>query len=272
MHVHIDVSPKARFAMNLQSVSAPAPAAPRPRRTRGLTHELVAELTQRIESGQIRPGDKLPTESEIVRERGVSRTVVREAISQLQAAGLVETRHGIGSFVLAAPARPLRTLQIDPATLRTVRDVIAILELRISLETEAAALAAMRRSDAQLAEMRAALEAFQAAIGNDGNCVGADIRFHLAIADATANPHFSAFMKHLGETIIPRARVNTARLAGDDFAQYLYRVNREHEDIYNAIRRQDPEAARAAMRTHLANSRERLMRVQEEAERSGAGA
>ena len=102
-------------------------------------------------------------------------------------------------------------------------------------------------------------------------CVAADIRFHLSIALATGNAHFADFMQHLGETIIPRSRVNTAKLAGDDFAQYLYRVNREHEDIYNAIRRQDPEAARAAMRTHLSNSRERLVRVQEEAERAAAG-
>ena len=93
----------------------------------------------------------------------------------------------------------------------------------------------------------------------------------ISIARATGNEHFADFMQHLGETIIPRARVNTAKLAGDDFAQYLYRVNREHEDIYNAIRRQDPEAARAAMRTHLSNSRERLVRVQEEAERAAAG-
>lgn len=244
--------------------SSTVPNAPPRRRSRGLAHDLVAELTERIQSGTLQPGAKLPTESEIVRERGVSRTVVREAISRLQAAGLVETRHGIGSFVLT-PA-PQGTLRIDPGTLTTVRDVIAILELRISLETEAASLAALRRNEAQLAEMRAALDEFQAAVASESSCVGADIRFHLAIAEATCNPHFSDFMKHLGETIIPRARVNTARLAGDDFAAYLYRVNREHEDIYNAIRRQDAEAARAAMRTHLSNSRERLVRVQEEAE------
>jgi DNA-binding FadR family transcriptional regulator len=230
----------------------------------------VADLTQRIQVGELRPGDKLPTESEIVRGRGVSRTVVREAISRLQAAGLVETRHGIGSFVLAPASAPQGTLRIDPATLNTVRDIISILELRIALETEAASLAALRRTDSQLGEMRGALDDFQAAVGNQGNCVGADIRFHLAIAQATGNPHFSDFMKHLGEAIIPRARVNTAKLAGDDFAAYLYRVNREHEDIFNAIRRQDPEAARAAMRTHLSNSRERLVRVQEEAERPPA--
>lgn len=251
--------------MNAQT--SPASPAPPRKRSRGLAHDLVADLTQSIQSGALRPGEKLPTESEIVRERGVSRTVVREAISRLHAAGLVDTRHGVGSFVLA-PAPGVQTgLRIDPGTLMTVRDIIAILELRISLETEAASLAALRRTDAHLAAMRAALDDFNTAMSDNASCVNADIRFHLSIAEATGNPHFSDFMKHLGETIIPRARVNTAKLAGDDFAQYLYRVNREHEDIYNAIRRQDPESARAAMRTHLSNSRERLVRVREEAER-----
>ncbi len=253
--------------MNTQSTTVPD--APRPRRrSRGLAHDLVAELTERIQAGVLAPGEKLPTESEIVRERGVSRTVVREAISRLQASGLVETRHGIGSFVLAPAPAERGTLRIDPGTLMTVRDIIAILELRISLETEAASLAALRRSEEQLADMRSALDDFNAAVESEGDCVDADIRFHLAISRATANRHFADFMQHLGEAIIPRARINTAKLVGDDFAQYLYRVNREHEDIYNAIRRQDPEAARAAMRTHLSNSRERLVRVQEEAERA----
>lgn len=251
--------------MNMQT-STSTEETPR-RRSRGLAHDLVEELTRRIQSGSLRPGDRLPTESEFVREEGVSRTVVREAISRLQASGLVETRHGVGSFVLAPVPRPAARLSIDPGTLMTVRDVIAILELRISVETEAASLAARRRTPAQLAAIEAALNSFGAAVADEHSCIGADIAFHLAIADGTCNAHFSDFMKYLGEAIIPRARVNTAQLAGDDFQQYLYRVNREHEDIYNAIRRQDPEAARAAMRTHLSNSRERLLRVQEAAER-----
>lgn len=243
--------------------------APRRKRSPGLALALVADLSQRIESGALRPGEKLPTESEIVRERGVSRTVVREAISRLHAAGLVDTRHGIGSFVLArAPAQ--NGLRIDPGTLMTVRDIIAILELRISLETEAASLAALRRTDEDLAAMRAALDAFQSAISDSANCVGADIRFHLAVAQATGNPHFADCMKQLGEAIIPRARVNTATLVADDLDQYLSRTHREHEDIYNAILRQDPDSARAAMRTHLSNSRERLVRVREEAERDAS--
>jgi GntR family transcriptional repressor for pyruvate dehydrogenase complex len=94
-------------------------------------------------------------------EQGVSRSVVREAISRMQAAGLVETRHGIGTFVLPPP--PAAIMGIDPATVMTVRDVIALLELRIGLETEAAGLAAARRTEAQLAEVRAALAALQQA-------------------------------------------------------------------------------------------------------------
>lgn len=237
---------------------------PAPRRSRNLAQQLVETLTQQIRGGEMLPGEKLPTESEMVRAQGVSRTVVREAISRLQACGLVETRHGIGTFVLTPPDSG--ALSIDAATLVTVRDIIAVLELRISLETEAAALAAMRRTDADLERIHEALAAFEAAIEADEQCVSADIAFHLAIGEATHNRHFVDSMLQLGKTIIPRARLNASQLLDSNRADYLRRVNREHEDIYNGIRRSDPEAARAAMRTHLANSRERFLKVQEAAE------
>lgn len=92
--------------------STPLPSAP-PKKHRNLAQGVVAYITDSIRDGRLDPGDKLPTESEIMRILGVSRTVVREAISHMQAAGLVETRHGIGTFVLAPPAR---TLGIDPNT------------------------------------------------------------------------------------------------------------------------------------------------------------
>jgi DNA-binding FadR family transcriptional regulator len=73
-------------------------------------------------------------------------------------------------------------------------------------------------------------------------------------------------MSHLGTLVIPRARLNTARLAHEERSEYLRRVGREHEDIYAAIARGEVDAARAAMRTHLANSRERLERAHEAAD------
>ncbi|GAB2867184.1 FadR/GntR family transcriptional regulator [Pseudoduganella ginsengisoli] len=234
-----------------------APFQPPKKRHRNLAQGLVEAITASIKGGELKPGDKLPTESVIMDLHGVSRTVVREAISHLQAAGLVQTKHGIGTFVLEPPSQPLR---ISADTVRTIGDVLAILELRISLETEAAWLAASRRSETQLAAMGEALAKILA-----GGSVEADVQFHLLIAQATGNRYFVDILAALGTHIIPRARANTAHLAQDDPAHYLERVNREHEDIFNAIKRQDAEAARAAMRTHLSNSRERLRKAQERA-------
>jgi GntR family transcriptional repressor for pyruvate dehydrogenase complex len=236
------------------------PSAP-PKKHRNLAQGVVAYISDGIRNGSINPGEKLPTESEIMRIQGVSRTVVREAISHLQAAGLVETRHGIGTFVLQPPAGP--TLGLDPTTVVTMRDVLAILELRISLETEAAALAASRRTEGQLQQLRDTLDGFQAAAQSGEETVAWDVQFHLTIAQASSNRYFHDILSHLGTNIIPRARLNSAKLTHDDPANYMERVGREHEDIFNAIFRQDPESARAAMRTHLGNSRERLRRAQE---------
>lgn len=234
-------------------------AAPR-KKHRNLAQGVVESITQSIQAGVLKPGEKLPTESAIMDLHGVSRTVVREAISHLQAAGLVETRHGIGTFVLEPQPANLR---IASDTIRTIGDVLSILELRISLETEAAWLAAARRSEQQIAELGAILKTMQQNAGQEVGSVSADVRFHLLIAQATGNRYFVEILTDLGNTIIPRARINSAQLAHDDPAVYLQRVNREHEDIYQAILRKDPEAARAAMRTHLSNSRERLRRAQE---------
>lgn len=241
---------------------------PQPRkRPRSLAQELVTTLTGRIREGAIKPGEKLPTESAIMVEHGVSRTVVREAISRLQAAGLAETRHGIGTFILTKPSEgPFR---IDPATIVTLRDVLALLELRISLEVESAGLAAQRRSPEQLQRMREVLDALHQSESHGGDAVVSDFQFHLCIAEATGNGYFTDIMNHLGTSIIPRTRVNSARIAHDDQRHYLERVNQEHEDIYGAIARGDTDGARAAMRLHLTNSRERLRRVHEAAEALG---
>jgi GntR family transcriptional repressor for pyruvate dehydrogenase complex len=124
------------------------------RRPRGLVTEVVDSLAGSIREGQLQPGTKLPTESEIMSHFGVSRTVVREAIYKLQASALAETRHGIGTFML---------------------------ELRISLETETAGLAALRRTPDNLLAMKAmkaALDAFQESIHQDSDAVPPDFQFH----------------------------------------------------------------------------------------------
>ncbi|MEZ5645527.1 MAG: FadR/GntR family transcriptional regulator [Burkholderiaceae bacterium] len=242
-------------------------AAVRPRRPRGLVQEIVSVLEADMVEGRLVPGDKLPTEAALMDRFEVSRTVVREAISRLQAAGQVETRHGIGTFVMATSAA-VPHFRIAPEDVATAADVISLLELRISLESEAASLAAQRRDEGHLGAMAAALAAFEAAIHADSDAVPSDFQFHMEVARATGNRHFADLMTWLGTVIIPRTRLKTAANAPEGRLAYLERVHHEHESIYHAIRDRDAEAARAAMRTHLANSRERLRRAQ----MSGQGA
>ncbi|WP_137917573.1 FadR/GntR family transcriptional regulator [Hydrogenophaga sp. 2FB] len=244
----------------LGDVAARPPTPSRPRRQRGLVPEIVDALAADMREGRLQPGDKLPTESELMNRFEVSRTVVRESISRLQASGLVETRHGVGTFVMAPPEQ--RNFSIAPEDFATVADVVSLLELRISLESEAASLAAQRRDDTHLQNMAAALAAFEATIAEDSDAVPSDFQFHMEVARATGNRHFADLMTYLGTMIIPRTRINTASSAPEGRLVYLQRVHGEHQSIYQAIRARDAEAARKAMRIHLTNSRERLRRSQ----------
>ncbi|MEI7613913.1 MAG: FadR/GntR family transcriptional regulator [Betaproteobacteria bacterium] len=236
------------------------PAVPR-KRSPTLAQEVMSELTARIHAGIYKPGDRLPTEPTVMAEKGVSRTVVREAMSRLQASGLVETRHGIGTFVLTPPVASLPTL--DLSTVVTIRDVLAMLELRISLETEAAGLAATRRTNDQLRLMREAVATFEEGVRNGERSIEADFQFHLQIALATHNKYFEEFYRHLGTNTIPRNRLDTSKFSPEPGQEYLLRTNREHESILEAIARQDQQGASAAMRMHLINSRERLRHASE---------
>ncbi len=237
--------------MNVSSTDRPRP--------RTLAQTLVSAFGERIRSGRLAPGTKLPTEAELMAEYGVSRTVVREGLSRLQAAGLVQTRHGIGTFVVGPGEAAFR---IAPGQMATLRDVIAVLELRIGVESEAASLAAQRRTEANLAAMRAALDEINAALEAGRDAVAPDFRFHLEVARATGNSHFSDLLASLGSQIIPRARLEAGQPPDAERLAYLRRVNAEHESLYDAIAAGDADAARAAMRTHLVNSRERRRRAQ----------
>ncbi len=229
------------------------------RRPRNLALGVVEELADRIRDGRLGAGAKLATEAALMTEFGVSRTVVREALSKLQASSLVETRHGVGTFVTGHADSAVFRIRADQ--LETLHDVVAMLELRIGVETEAAGLAAQRRTAGNLEAMHQALAAFNHAVEAGHDAVGPDFRFHLEITRATQNGHFDNLVQTLGTAIIPRARLDPSAASADERQSYLRRVNAEHGSILDAITARDSEAARAAMRTHLANSRERRRRA-----------
>jgi GntR family transcriptional regulator, transcriptional repressor for pyruvate dehydrogenase complex len=228
----------------------PPVTGPSRRRQRTLAQDVLDSLAEQIRSGALPPGSKLPSEFELTQTQGVSRTVVREAILRLQASGLVETRQGIGTFVLDTSDRPV---EVKPERATVPRDVFAILELRICIETEAASLAAQRADKVDIEEMRRSLEAIEACARAGEDAASFDFQFHMQIARATRNPYIVDVLSQLDPSLAPRANLDPRR--------YLARVNHEHSDIFEAIVRGESEGARAAMRTHLINSRERLRRA-----------
>lgn len=229
-------------------------------RTISQPQRVVDGVTERIRTGALKPGDRVPPEPELMREFEVSRTVVREAMSRLQAAKMVETRHGVGTFVLELTTE--HPLLGKPAGNIQIQQKLAMLELRISIESDAASLAAMRHTDLHLKAMRAALDAYEAHLNEGSPTIDDDYNFHIQIAAATGNVYFEEVLSNLGSATMrglsgveqkkPFGEPLMALASGKEVTQ------REHEAIYDAIRRGDSAAARAAMFMHLTNSRERL--------------
>jgi DNA-binding FadR family transcriptional regulator len=143
-------------------------------------------------------------------------------------------------------------------------DVMAIIEFRIDVEAAAAALAAARRTEQNLKQIRAALGRFESELERGStDTLAHDIEFHLQIARASGNRYFFDVLSQLGRAVSPRTRLGSAEIAELDHIEHLRNVLGEHQMIYRAIERQDPDDARAAMRMHLSNSRERLRRAHE---------
>src|SRR6202521_2722629 len=150
---------------------------------RSLSAEVVDRLAEQIISGKLPAGAKLPSEQEMMRGMGVSRTVVREAVAALRARGLVITRQGAGAFVDRDTSR--QPYVIDPDGLGSLNSVLEVLELRMAVESEAAAIASERATAIQIKAIREAQRVLGRAIADGERAVKEDFAFHLAVAAAT---------------------------------------------------------------------------------------
>ncbi len=223
-----------------------------------LAVSLVDSLRRRIIDGTIPSGEKLPSESALITEFGVSRTVVREALTRLQAEGLVHTRRGSGSFALTPPAGEEESAAGGMRRPRTLEERRALLAFRAGLESEAAALAAARRTPEHITVLDDALAAFDAAGNHAATAVSCDFAFHRAVAEASGNFYFVDVLLSLGPAMIAMPPQRLEPADDDGRPDRLRRVAVEHAAVREAIAAGDPLTAAAAMRLHLANSRARL--------------
>ncbi|WP_136685383.1 FadR/GntR family transcriptional regulator [Falsirhodobacter xinxiangensis] len=221
-----------------------------------LVSQVSETLRQTILSGELKPGDKLPSEARLTEAHGVSRTVIREAVAALRADGLVEARQGAGVFVLEPPRAEVLPFQnLDYAR---ISSVIELLELRTAVEVEAAALAALRRSPQQEEGIITCHHAVLECLQSGQPTVEADFALHIAIADASNNPRFGEFLSMVGRGVIPRAALQGRDESSDD---YIAQLHGEHSRIVEAISNGDEDGARDAMRRHLKGSQSRYRAV-----------
>jgi DNA-binding FadR family transcriptional regulator len=220
-----------------------------------LTDQVKAGIIKMIEERGLAADDKLPTAEQLCTMFGVSRTVIREAVASLTAEGFLWSRRGSGVFVRLAERPRINSLCMQEP--EDASAVLEMMELRMSMETEAAALAAERRTETHLLRMVSALSSAE----NDPLTVSGgsnkDRIFHREIAIATGNNRFLMFLDDLGFLLIPRHVLDTSVESDDDRRKFLAEVHAEHHGIYEAIASRNSEGARAAMRAHLEKGRKR---------------
>jgi len=229
-----------------KSLLSPAPSRP---------VQLAEWFAREIRAGRLLSGEKLPTEQELNARFGVSRAVIREAMASLRSQGLVVSRQGSGVFV--EDHQTSRSFRINPDEIRSLTEIENVLELRLAVELEAAAIAAQKRTDDDLAQMRRWLDAIDASIAAGDSAIESDFAFHRAISAATGNPYFEQIMHLLGPVIIPPRSIRPLAETPSQRRHYLKQIQAEHQRIYKAIERRNADAARLALREHLERSRQR---------------
>ncbi|MFG6532982.1 FadR/GntR family transcriptional regulator [Sulfitobacter sp. 1A16787] len=233
------------------SVDAPVMSA---KRQPSLVDQVAEGLDLQIRRGDYEVGTMLPSVQTLSESWGVSRTVMREALSRLSTEGLITSRQGVGVFVAANLPPQRLVFANDPSD----AGLISILEIRLGLEAEAAGLAALRRTSQDIADMESALHKMETCFG-DGDIeksIEADLAFHRAIWLASRNPHFGqlfAFLSQFLQNNISASRRSSASVEGR-----AMEAQSEHSAIFSAIKLGDSAAARVAARQHVVNTTRRL--------------
>lgn len=219
----------------------------KPIKTKKIWEEIVEQLKAMITNGELKPGDKLPSERDLAESLNVSRASVREALTTLEAIGILEIKPGEGTFIKqTSDAETFAPLAL---VLMVERNPEAqMMEVRRVLETEMASLAAQRATAENLNRIEESLSSMKSA-KNTRDAVDADLRFHFAIAEATQNTILLRLMNTIADLMHHSLRANREKLYSDPPTGQ--RILREHDAIFQAIRNHDPELARNAMLEHI---------------------
>lgn len=224
-----------------------------------LSDEAVLQIKALIEQGELKPGDKLPSERELVKRLSVSRPSIREALRSLEAMGLVQVQPGLGTFITEH--------NIDGLTNRWHRwlvdhkeEVVQLLEVRQALEPSAAAIATERITDEELDALDKNLLMMEesAKQGNTEMAVQIDIQFHDLLSEATQNSFLVELCDSINHALIE------SRYAYFQDPERILTSWQQHSRIVDAIRQRDTEAVREALLSHVLHSKQLIQNINEE--------
>ncbi len=245
-----------RLAHPPERISESPPA----RASRRLADIVYEQLFRLIARGEFPRDCKLPPEDDLSKRFGVSRPVIRDALSRLKDEGHVRSQRGSGTIVVTGEAPGQRAFP----SIRTIGDLLRSYEFRITVETATAAIAAERRSASGLATIEQALRAAAEALDSAAWLLMADLNFafHRAVARATQNPFYVTTLEMM-PNFVGADRLTPANFAGEDLPECMNRLHAEHTSIFEAIAERDPARARAEMERHIAAARDFVLEQQE---------
>lgn len=219
----------------------------KPIKPKRISDQVYDQLRELIFRGEFKPGEKILTERELSKVLNVSRTSVRDAINKLVVMGLLEQRQGQGTFVRSPESieNPLlaEAMESQDATLED------LLEVRMGMECNAAALAAQRAVEKDIAFLEKSLHEMRSEIDRGRLGTEADVGFHMAISYATQNPVQVYLMKRFYDFLFHGIRENLVHLY--ESPQNIEAIIAQHQRIFETIRDHDPEKASLAMRDHI---------------------
>jgi GntR family transcriptional repressor for pyruvate dehydrogenase complex len=219
-------------------------------RSSRLYEQIVQQVEDSIHKGALKPGDQLPPERELAQQFGVSRTAVREAVKALHEKGLVEAYPGRGTFITDGTSYSMRQSLDRMMKVEQTEGSAYLAEVREILEPEIAALAATRADKDDLASMREQVAVMDSASNDPDAFIEADLDFHLALAEAAANPIILSLIDSI-VGLLREQRMGIFQVEGGP-----QRGQHHHKKILKAIEQRDALGAREAMKAHLVQVRE----------------
>jgi GntR family transcriptional regulator, transcriptional repressor for pyruvate dehydrogenase complex len=219
-------------------------------RSSRLYEQIVQQVEESIHKGALKPGDQLPPERELAQQFGVSRTAVREAVKALHEKGLVEAYPGRGTFITDGTSYSMRQSLDRMMKVEQTEGSAYLAEVREILEPEIAALAATRADEEDLASMREQVAVMDSASSDPDAFIEADLDFHLALAEAAANPIILSLIDSI-VGLLREQRMGIFQVEGGP-----ERGQHHHKKILKAIEQRDALGARETMKAHLAQVRE----------------